>query len=91
MYPLSTTYLKPKLIGTITKVIQLHVYLKKVILLWREVVERDMGGVRVLANQHGMSMAEGAPPHILSTQPHVEALIEQTADGHGLSRCPVNV
>lgn len=67
------------------------IYLKKVVLLWREVVQRDVGRVRVLTDQHGVSVAESAPPHILSTQPHIEALIEQTADGHGLSCRPVNV
>jgi hypothetical protein len=66
-------------------------YLKKVALFWRQVIERDMGGVRVLTDQHGVSLAEGATPHILSTQPHVESLIEQTAEGHGFSCRPVNV
>ena len=66
-------------------------YFKKTTLLRREIIKRDVGGVRVLADQHGMSMTECATPHILSAEPHVEALIEQATDGHRFSCSPVDV
>ena len=66
-------------------------YLKKVALFRGQVIQRDVGGVRVLADQHGVSVAEGATPHVLAAETYVESLIEQAADSHSLTRCPVNV
>lgn len=38
-----------------------------------------------------MSVTEGATPHILATQTHVEPLIEQATNGQGFGRGPVDV
>ena len=47
-------------------------HLQEVGLLRGDVVEGDVGSVRLLAHKHGMSVAEGATPHILPTQTHIE-------------------
>ena len=70
---------------------KLEIYLEKVALFWREIIQRDVGRVGVLADQHGMSVAESATPHILAAETYVEALIEQTTNSHCFSCCPVNV
>lgn len=47
-------------------------YLKEAFLIRRHVIQRDVGFTRLLANQHGMPLAECSSANILPTQANVK-------------------
>lgn len=51
-------------------------YLQEGRLVWSDVIERDVGRVRFLADQHGVTVTECPSTYILTTQSHVESCRE---------------
>jgi hypothetical protein len=50
----------------------------------QSIIERDYYALCLLVNEHGMTLAEGPSPDILTGDPHVKALLHKRAERQGL-------
>lgn len=61
-----------------------------VLLVAKNILQRDICAVAVLVMDHSVAMAEGTPLHVLTTEADVVALHKQSGEGQGLCSGPIH-